>query len=283
LCKNYLKNRNSLTFKQFASNVLGKTEYNKFIKTFGYSDFENADFVDTVDNYGFDEYLEGTLNYFVPWDKLISKLYDLLKDNIELNSTVDKIIPNRNSFTLQINNNHYDKKFDKIVISTYVQTTKKLLNKLKIYDNIETQPFARLYVKLDKKISEDRFIITDKPFQKIILMNQKENIYMISYSDNDIAKQWLDFKHIKTTVEENIKKIFNDEVEVLDFNLQYWKYGTHFYLPLPSSFENRESFIEEAQHPYQNIYVAGEMISNRQGNCEGAVRSVEKLFELDCF
>jgi monoamine oxidase len=42
-------------------------------------------------------------------------------------------------------------------------------------------------------------------------------------------------------------------------------------------FKDRNEYIKMAQNPQKNMYVVGEMISNKQGWTEGAIESVEKI------
>jgi len=44
-----------LTFKQFATNILGEKEYKNFLISVGYTDYENEDVFDTLYNYGMDD------------------------------------------------------------------------------------------------------------------------------------------------------------------------------------------------------------------------------------
>ena len=264
--------RSKFTFARYAKSILGHKEYNYFVKSCGLSDFEKADVIDTIYDYGFDDCVSGYEGVSVKWQQLLDKLYEILKNDIFLSTPVKKIEKLGDKF--KIKNTIYDK----VVISTDVKNIREFFLKDNIYRSIEGQPFVRLYAKLNKPIENyTSVIITGNPFQKIIEMNREKCIYMISYSDNKVADKWKNCTNIKKTIKQAIKRIFNIEVKVLKHKLIYWKIGTHYFKPLSNEFKDREEFLEIAQNPIENLFVVGEGISRNQGWCEGAVESVEKI------
>jgi len=264
--------RYKYTFSKFAKLILGDKDYNKFILSVGFSDFEKADVIDTLYHYGFDEYVSGTQNLSVNWNQLLENIHAFLRGHIHLNTPIKKInVTEDKKFIIK------NKVYDKVVFATNIDTIKYFL-KNNIYKDIKGQTFARVYVKLNKNISDcNSFIVTSKPFQKIIRINKEKCIYMISYSDNKIANKWRQVD-IKKTVKRGLKTIFNEDVKVLKQKIVFWKLGTHYYKPLAKKFNSRKEFLEIAQNPHQNMYVIGDAVSMRQGNCEGAVESVENIF-----
>ena len=64
-----------VTFKQFATNILGEKEYKKFLISVGYTDYENEDVFDTLYNYGMDDNSCCWKAFHVPWHKMVLKLY----------------------------------------------------------------------------------------------------------------------------------------------------------------------------------------------------------------
>lgn len=267
-----LDKRHCLTFKQFAKSILGNKMYNLFIKSVGFSDFEDEDFIDVIFEYGFDDCVSGNQLFSIDWNQLLEALKRELKSCIHLKSPIKKITrTNDGKFIIK------GITYDKVFIATESKTVYSL-TKNKIYKSIKSQTFTRLYVKLNKPIENYRgMIFTEKPFQKIIEINKDKCIYMISYSDNKIADRWVNIKNIDLTVERNIKKIFHLDLKVLEHKLIYWKNGTHYFLPLEKEYNSRNQFIFKAQHPEKNMYVVGEAYSNSQGWCEGALESVEQI------
>lgn len=270
------KLRSKIKFSNYAKKILGTKEYDMFVKSCGLSDFEKADVIDTIYDYGFDDCVSGYEGVSVKWQQLLDSFYELLKEHIYLSTPIKKIERTiDNKFIIK------GKIYDKVVITTDVKTIREYFLKDKIYKNIEGQTFARLYVKLDKPIvGYKKIIITDLPFQKIIEINKEKCIYMISYSDNKVANRWKKVDNIKKVVKKNILRIFGQDVKVLKHKLIYWKIGTQYFKPLPSKYKDRNEFLKIAQNPMENLFVVGEGLSNDQGWCEGALNSVDKIFNI---
>lgn len=265
--------RSKYTFSQFAKQILGLKYYNHFVKSINGTDYEKADIIDTIYDYGFDDCIGGYKAFSINWKEMLHIFNKLFKDNIHLNIEINKIEKNEDDrFTIQ------NKIYDKVILAIPSGNINKII-KNKIYDDIRCQTFARLYVKLNEPLKNYRgFIVTEKPFQKIIEMNREKCIYMISYSDNKIADKWISVKNKEETVEKNIKRIFNQEVKVKKIKFIYWKCGTHYFKPLKKIYKDRKQFLKIAQNPYKNIYCVGEAFSKNQGWCEGALESVENIY-----
>jgi hypothetical protein len=270
----HMLERNKENFKEFATKILGKEIYNEFLFSTGETDYEKADVVDTIFDYGFENYTSSGFDAFsIKWNELLKSFEKLLKDNIKLNINIKKISIQSDG-KIKINKEI----FDKVILATPANVIRKLLPKMKIFNYIDGQPFVRLYVKLDKPLNVTKtFIKTAKPFQKIIVIDKKKYIYQISYSDNKIANRWKNVENIRKVVENGILKIFDQKVKVLKHKLIYWENGTHYYKPLPKEFRNREEFLDICQNPEKNIFCVGEAFSRNQGWSEGALESVLKI------
>lgn len=264
--------RSKYTFSQFAKQILGNDDYNHLVKSINGSDFEKADIVDTLYDYGFDDCVGGYKAFSIKWKEMLESFSKIFKNDIHLNTQIEKIdFIDDNKIKIK------NKLYNKVIFAIPSKNIKNILN-LQIYDDIKCQSFTRLYVKLDEPIKDySGFIVTEKPFQKIIEMNREKCIYMISYSDNKIADSWYKNKNRVETVEKGIKKIFNQDVKVKKIKLIYWKCGTHYFKPLKNKYKNRKEFLKIAQKPYKNIYCVGEAFSRNQGWCEGALESVENI------
>ena len=268
--------RSSETFKEFATKILGQKTYEKFLFATGETDYENADVIDTLYHYGFENYTSaGFGGISIDWKKFLESFEEKLGDEIELESDVKEFKIQKNG-KIKINNEI----FDKIILAVPINEMRKLLPEKTILSGIKSQPFVRLYVKLDVKLKvKKHFIKTREPFQKIIVINEEKLIYQISYSDNNVAKEWKQVENIRKTVENGILDIFNQKVNVLEHKLIYWKSGTHYFKPLSDDFKDRDDFLEQVQHPYKNVFCVGEAFSNNQGWCEGALESVVEIIE----
>ena len=267
--------RSKYTFSQFAKQILGVKVYNHFIKSINGTDFENADIIDTIYDYGFDDCVSGYKAFSIKWREMLDAFSKMF--NVHLNTEINKIEKKDDKFIIE------NKMYDKVILAIPSKNIKKIINN-QIYNDICCQSFTRLYVKLNEPLKDYKgFIVTEKPFQKIIEMNREKCIYMISYSDNKIADKWTTVTNIEECVETNIKKIFKQDVKVKKNKLVYWKCGTHYFKPLKRKYKNRKQFLKIAQNPYKNIYCVGEAFSKNQGWCEGALESVENILRLRDF
>lgn len=295
------------TFKEFFINILGVDLYKKFILSAGYTDYENADIYETLYNYGMDDNKGGWTVLYIPWKKMIQKLYNKIgKDHFKFSSDVIQIKKIKNNpclFEIKTDNNkiYYA---NKVIVATTISGIKQIVpgasNKNSLYQQIHGQPFLRLYAKFDTKSADimkkyvSSYTIVPGPLQKIIPMNSDKGVYMIAYSDNDSAIA------LKNNLENNFKnrKFYSELIEkslgipygslhIIAIKDYYWPIGTHYYEPLKGNFKNRDDFVYQAQHPEKGILVVGEAISRYQGWCEGALESVEavltsKWVKTDC-
>lgn len=272
------------TFKEVALPYLKKTQYNQLVSYIGETDYENEDYHDVMNDYGFDKsFSSGFPAFSINWDNFLSIFQSLLKENIVLNQEITHISKSKNGFLV---NNKF---FDKVIIATTISQTKTILSSLlknekvlKYYDNIACQSFARVYAKLNKPLDFNNFrtVITKNPFQKMIEMNKDKNIYMISYSDNIQADFWKEHRDkLSETIETQLKKQLDVEVKVEESKLCYWNCGTHYCLPLDKSFKTRNDYLKTVQNPMKNLFVVGEAFSRNHGWCEGALESVQNIFQ----
>lgn len=297
LKKIYSKNKKKYrfyNFKKFATYYLGTKIYNNFLKTAGYTDFEKEDVYETIYKYGMDDNSNGWTGVSIPWNDLLKKLAHFIsKKNIKLNQPVEKIIKNKDTFTIQLFNNiKYECK--KIIIASTIDTVKKLLPNYPIYNEIKGQTFLRLYgkftgcsIEIMKNLIPYQTNLNNH-LQKIIPIHKDKGIYMISYSDN---KNAIFYKNKLKNNEKNRKYFCNElekEFSLLPNTLHlknikafYWNIGTHYYTPLQKIYKNRNDFIKKAQHPEKNIIVVGEMISRNQGWTEGALESVNNALNKE--
>lgn len=284
----------NLTFKDFFIKIYGKELYDIFLISAGYTDYQNADIYETLYNYGMDDNRGGWTGLHVPWKKMVDKLYEKIgKHNFKFSSDVVKVEKiNNNPCVFEVltkdNKIYYS---NRVIIATTITGIKTLLPKYPIYEQIQGQPFLRLYAKFDEKSSEimkkyvKNYIIVPGPLQKIIPMNSDKGVYMIAYSDNENAIALKN--NLKNTpenrelYEELIKKSLgipdSDYIKITDIKDFYWPIGTHYYKPLKGNFKDRDDFVYQAQHPQQGILVVGEAVSRYQGWVEGALESVENV------
>ena len=104
---------------------------------------------------------------------------------------------------------------------------------------------------------------------------------MCAYADNKNAdKLYNNFLNIEY-LENLIKEALNiDAIKIIKFVSYYREIGTHYYKPLSNIYKSRLDFINQAQHPKENIIVVGEVVAEDQGWTEGALSSVNKILSI---
>lgn len=279
------------TFRHFARRFLGTVVYDNFITSVGYSDFEDADAYQTFYKYGMDDNTGGWTGLSIPWRELIQKLVRAIgTHNIRPSTNVLSIqqgLP-ENSFLFQlVTETGVIYQCKKVIVATTISGVHQLLPQYKIYTKIKSQPFLRIYAKFPKSSSRimrrlvQTCTVVRGPLQKIIPVSPSLGVYMIAYSDNKNAVMLKDKLNTAGS-----KEFFCDLLEealnltpytlritaLLDF---YWPVGTHYYTPL--KYTRRSKFIHIAQHPMPRMLVVGEVVADKQGWTEGALKSVENV------
>lgn len=288
--KHYEENPQNTTFKNFAEPFLGTIQYKNFITCSGYTDYENEAVESTIYDYGFEDNYNNWIGLSIPWTTLLEKLINNIGiENIHTNTNVIKIENKPNSENRFLIHTEKGKTYqtNNIIMAATVNTVRKLL-KNKIYNEIESQPFLRIYGKFSKEsipivngIIKTTMVLPGA-LHKVIPINPEDGIYMIAYTDNKGAKTLKPHKendvdnrnylarHLERAlgIQPNVLKL----TSIIDF---YWEEGTHYYKPMPkdSPYKNRKEFIKAAQHPQEGIMVIGEMVSQNQGWVEGALES----------
>ena len=288
--KKQLKGK-SETFKNFAKNILGAKEYDNFLITSGYSDYENEDVHDVLYHYGMDDNSTKYKGFHVAWKEMVSKLAEIIgSEHFRFSKNIVSISKTAQG-TFQVFPMESNETFSakKVIIATTISGIRMLLPDFHIYKEIEGQPFLRVYGKFDKTSMNimSRYVkgttIVVGPLQKLIPIDTDKGIYMIAYSDNKHAL------HLKTHLENTAQNrhyfcqimeqslgIPKDSLKLTTMKHFYWDIGTHYYKPLDTRFyETRAAFIKQAQNPDKNILVIGEVVSFQQGWTEGALESVQ--------
>jgi thioredoxin reductase len=287
-----------LTFKQFATKVLGEKLYKDFIISAGYTDYENEDVFETLYYYGMEDNTSAWKAFHVPWRKLVIKLYNYIGvKHFRFSNKVTKITRVSEAPCKFLINTENEVQYmcNKVIIGSTIDTIQKLLPLHSIYNNIEGQPFLRLYAKFTKKsipVLKDfikGFTFVAGPLQRIIPMDADNGVYMIAYNDNNNAialKNYLEnTRENRELYEMLLEKSLGmpeNSVHIIAIKDFYWPIGTHYYKPLNKHlYKSREKFIEKAQHPEQGILVVGECVSRNQGWTEGALESVDAVISKE--
>lgn len=281
------------TFKQYATHILGMDMYVQFVLSSGYSDYENEDAYETLYHYGIDDNTCCWKIFSVPWKRLVMELYDHIgEEHFRFSNkatSIRKVAENPCQFLVETENGG---KYmcNRVIVATTISGIRSLLPN-PIYNDIEGQPFLRLYAKFNKesipilKEYVKGFTLLPGPLQKIIPMDANKGVYMIAYNDN---KNALELKPYLENNEKNRKLyemllekslgIQENSLHIIAIKDYYWPIGTHYYKPLNKQlYRSREEFIEQAQHPQTGIVVVGEVVSRNQGWTEGALQSVKAV------
>ncbi|MCJ7802152.1 MAG: NAD(P)-binding protein [Candidatus Marinimicrobia bacterium] len=281
------------TFKTFATNVLGEKTYKQFLLSVGYTDFEKEDAYDTLHYYGMEDNYCCSTGFNVPWRKMVLRLADEIgESHFKFSSNVSELTKTNNTPCEFVIDTEGGKKYtcNKVIVATTITGVRKLLPN-PIYNDIEGQPFLRLYGKFSKqsipimKEYVKGYTFLPGPLQKILPINPDAGIYMIAYNDNNntlALKNNLDnTKDNRDMYCELLEKSLGippDSLDIVAIKDFYWPIGTHYYKPLNLSiFKDRESFIDIAQHPGRGILVVGEVVSKNQGWTNGALDSVRAV------
>jgi len=283
-----------LTFKQFASKILGEKNYNNFIISAGYTDYENEDVFDTLYYYGMEDNACCWKAFQVPWRKLVLELYNYIgSEHFKFSSKVIGITQTQENpcrFLVNVENGQ-QYMCNKVIVASTIDTVRKLLPSYTIYNDIEGQPFLRLYAKftqssipvLKEYIKGVTFV--PGPLQRVCPIDPNNGVYMIAYNDN---KNAISLKNNLQNTQSNrdlyerlLEKSFGmpeNTLHIIAIKDYYWPIGTHYYKPLNKKlYRLREEFINKAQHPGEGILVVGEAVSMNQGWTEGALESVKAV------
>lgn len=281
------------TFKEFAKPILGAALYDDFLVSVGYTDYENADASDVINNYGMEDNACCWKGFHVNWKELVTTLADEIgHDKIKTSRNVVSISkeqPTDSLFVVETDNNIVFES-NKVIVATTIDSIKRIVpgasNKNSIYNEIKGQPFLRLYGKFSKNSSDilkqhvKGYTIVPGPLQKIIPMDADKGVYMIAYSDNSNATTLKKYLENTPTNREQLCRLIEkalgipNSLDLLAIKDYYWPTGTHYYTPLNPKYKNRTEFINEAQHPQEGILVVGEVVGKNQGWTHGAFSSV---------
>jgi len=294
LRKEYKKYKgHPLTFKQFATSILGEKLYKKLIISAGYTDYENEDALETLYYYGMEDNSCCWRAFHVPWRKMVLKLYHYIGENhFRFSSdviSIQKLQEHPCKFQINLENG-INYLCNRVIIATTIDTVQNLLPDYLIYKYIKGQPFLRLYAKFTKKSAEimkqyvKGFTFVPGPLQRIIPMDPNNGVYMIAYNDNNntialknYLKNTRENRELYEILLERSLGIPENSLHIIAIKDYYWPIGTHYYTPLDKDYNSREDFIYKAQNPEKGILVVGEAVSRNQGWTEGALESVKAV------
>lgn len=306
------ESRAQMTFKRFATQALGGGQtYDSFVAVSGYTDYENADYIDTVFNYGFDDVYNnaGRIMFTVPWDKMIAKIVSFLRAHgvIIIRNTPGIYIVKTEGGKMGVATSKKGLFIadDTVVLNVDPNTAARMIAKavphahreeqLFALAQIRSQPFLRLYVMLNReyipfvKTLIKGYMVVNNVLQKILPIDRDKGIYMLAYSDNESALQLqhvadLSFLSVQLCNALSIAPAVTDMIT--DTKQVFWAEGTHYYAPLQPTrvYHDRGSFLEYVKNPMgdRSVQLVGEAYSEfNQGWTEGALESVHEHFSSE--
>ena len=285
--------RSKTTFEEFLIQQLPDPKDRQvFIETVGYTDFLKADIVDTLHHYGWRDVVgppHGTRTTRVDWNHLMQCMAAPRKNRKILYNT-EAVSIDRDDITGKWRVTCRPStviRADQLVLAIPSVAIVRLLRNSRftgcrtlareIHDQVQMQPFLRLYASLPMDKNE-KSQITRSPLQKSFPMfttPDHRQVWMLSYSDNAHAlkvhnasskqlAEWF-FQEEKdynnNPDNEDIQKVFS----------QFYQHGTHYFKPLSLRYSNRDAFLEYIRNPMENLYITGEGFSHHQGWTEGAL------------
>jgi len=285
------------TFKKFALAHLGKKTYEEFVKSTGYTDFEQEDAHDVLYNYGMEDNADGWTPVRVVWDDLVDRMTVLLRGypNLTIKKKVDitRVVYTKGAeadITVYGTIHRGEDamyKTKSVVVATTIDTIRNLFPDKRIYNHIHGQSFMRLYAQVATSSralmasAVPSITIVPAPLQEIIPFDHDKGIYMIGYADNKSARDLHKHqdKHAIESYAERALLLPPGSIQISYIQSHYWPIGTHYYDILPGRFQTREQFIHEAQRPHPSIFIVGEVVAINQGWVEGALQSVDAILD----
>ena len=276
-----------MTFREFATSVLGRGRYAHFVQCAGYSDFEQAAVQDVLYNYGFEDNMEDWTGLSVPWADVVAALLVRVKAHCKLHRhcAATRITRRRTSEGFSV---HTSKgtvvRARTLVLATDIDAIRALVpGNLHYYGHIHGQPFFRMYAAFNGVSAKTMqtaikgVTVVGGPLQKIIAMS--DSVYMIAYSDNEHARTMLAMAKDKDGVTRLLERSLGLPPHALSIDALesfFIPAGTHYNDPgLPA-----RTAPKALQNPEPNVYVVGEAVSQHQGWVEGALESVDSVLDM---
>lgn len=257
------KNRSLYHFKNFFLNFFSEKEYEKFCQSNGYTDFENADIVDTLYDYGFEDNVPGNHIFPIDWNLLVRYLRkQLRRATVRLNTKFETYTRTPRGFRVHVRGGKtYETR--NIIFAGSIEGYPFP----EVHAQIGFNPFLRMYsysAQRNDHLHLGGMTYYDNITQKSVYISP--TIRMLSYSDNERAEA------VMRTPDSQLQEMIGYDFD--DTKRFFWKRGTHYYKPLATKWKDRDEFIEYAQNPEPGVYLVGECISKNQGWTEGALESV---------
>ena len=275
-------------FGKLAAAVLGKKRYAAFLEKSLYTNFERDDATDVILDYGVNDNGGGWTGLAVSWTALIRALAKKVGVVAGTRATAIERLPDGSFVVRTDRQDGFSVRCETVVLASTVDVVRRLLPNIQEYRGIFGQPFIRVYAAFDAPSAAilrslvPATTIVSRPLKKIIPMSKNKNVFMIAYADNADAEA----VHAIETDVPLLARMVAEAVDapaplrILEVQSHYWPIGTHGFGPLNTKkYADRAAFLRAAQRPAPGVFVVGEMVSTNQGWVEGALESVDAVFD----
>lgn len=158
-----------------------------------------------------------------------------------------------------------------------------VLKGLPLLKQLQTSPLVRIYAQYPATPGKPAWFkqvpktVTDSPLRFIIPIDPKTGLIMISYTDGDDTKRWIDMEESKLTeaIQKEVRALYGPIPEPLWVKRHPWPGGCTYWTP---GEYNVDKAIQHAMNPAENLWVVGESVAKHQAWIESALASVEVLF-----
>ena len=176
---------------------------------------------------------------------------------------------------------------DRVIIATCRCSLGKfsVLKGHPMLQQLQTSPLLRIYAQYPASASAAAWFkevpktITDSPLRFVIPINPKTGLIMISYTDGDDTKHWMDLEDAALTkaIQKEVTKLYGPVPDPVWVKKHPWPGGCTYWMP---GNYDVEKAIKAAMHPRENLLVVGESVAKHQAWIESALQSAEDLLKL---
>lgn len=285
--------RRTMPFGAWLKKTAGSTYTRQFIHTASYEDYLKADIVDTLDHYHFQDVAPKTHIFMVHWTRFFDTVTKDLKKrgmDLHLSEPALKVVKDEGGYVVTTSTETY--KASRVVLAIPSEPARRLLARsgytghAELLKQVRGQPFVRAYVRftgppnyIEENVGDE--IVCSGPFRKIIQMDKKKRVYMVSYCDNVHTRFWKRLMHLPkrsaiAEVRTALHAIFGGTFSIDDLRIYYHKHATHYYTPLPEPYTTRQEFLQAAVHIDRGFTMVGEAVALNQGWTNSALATVAR-------
>jgi hypothetical protein len=298
--------RASTTFGALMTAALGPRGAALLTRALGFSDFEAADALDTLDCYGLDDLAHGgsvacASTVAVPWRALLAALRASLgAGRVRLGCRVTRLRRSEADGGAAMwrvrcdvgGGRARELAARRVVLALPIEPLRALLAPLPLpatardaLRSVRSQPFARVYARLERRDGGPWTDLVAAPtvvagdLQKVLPVAPERGVYMIAYADNARAERLRGVSRARLGALLASALGLAEAPRVAAARTFFWRAGTHFYAPLPAAFDDRAAMLAAARRPLgpgAGLVCVGEALATcDQGWTAGAIESVD--------